>query len=505
MAKSRPAARLKRDAIAILSGATALVMSAALMAFGAAATPYATLQSIAGTYNVFLLGDPESRGVQGSATFPYTGNAQSPVAIAGDPFFGKAPVDRSATPVIPEGAAEQGGQIGNILAGFTTAGLNNLPGAQSQLSAAGSGSSTGIYVTQSTQVNDPFYWTAPAISSEATTGAALLDTFGSASDLTDASKAQEDSGTVSFTVAGGNIGLTLAHSGLNTASLAIPDGAMIRDFRIAAAPDVTPTGLVITVVGHKSSFSGWSLAPGPLDPSQILLDFPTGETLTLGSLSFDGGLLPSSAAVDFVGSDLSFALIDSYVFGNNGVSKGGFAGAPADCIASDCPNGASQPARYEPSGAQKPDPERDGIAIIDASRAEFAASRSVDARAGVRIGLQIKIHRFLGLTHNARGWTGIYKGSRKSEDGSRSIAIEIAPGIVIATWDSRFVDAPYHTMVKPFAAMARVLDGLTIGQPVIFSADLLGSVIASDDDMVMRPRIIARITALKSVDALSDR
>ncbi len=149
------------------------------------------------------------------------------------------------------------------------------------------------------------------------------------------------------------------------------------------------------------------------------------------------------------------------------------------------------------SGApSQPEPERDYIAMVDQARAEFAASRSVDARSAVRIAFQISLHRFMGLTHEAQDWTGFYQGGGAAQDGSRSIAIEIAPGIVIATWDSRFVDAPYGTMAPPSSLMARVLDGLTIGQPVVFSANLLGSVVGPDDDMVMRPRIVAKITRL---------
>jgi hypothetical protein len=55
-------------------------------------------------------------------------------------------------------------------------------------------------------------------------------------------------------------------------------------------------------------------------------------------------------------------------------------------------------------------------------------------------------------------------------------------------------------MVKPLTPLARVLDALTIGQPVTFSADLIGEVVSNDDDMVMRPRIIAVITKLSRLD-----
>jgi hypothetical protein len=116
------------------------------------------------------------------------------------------------------------------------------------------------------------------------------------------------------------------------------------------------------------------------------------------------------------------------------------------------------------------------------------------------MGLQISIHEFMGLTHQAEGWVGTFMGGNKAEDGSRSIRIEIAPAVAISTWDSPYGDASYDTMVAPSTPVARVVDSLTIGQPVIFSADLLGSVIGDDEEMVMHPRIIAVITRLTSID-----
>ncbi len=151
--------------------------------------------------------------------------------------------------------------------------------------------------------------------------------------------------------------------------------------------------------------------------------------------------------------------------------------------------------------AQTPKAERDFIAIVDKARSDFMAGRSVDARTGARIALQIDIHQYMGLTHNARDWVGVFMGSNKTEDGYRSIAIQIAPGLSVSSWDSRYVDEPYATMVKPFGTEAQVIDSLTIGQPVVFNADLIGEIIGADDEMVLHPRIIARVTKLTGIDS----
>ncbi len=169
---------------------------------------------------------------------------------------------------------------------------------------------------------------------------------------------------------------------------------------------------------------------------------------------------------------------------------------PILAIAAVCLGQPAAGAASPPATAKIPPAEQDYIAMVDTARRAFAASRSVDARAELRMGLQISTHAFMGLTHTAQGWAGTFLGSTKADDGSRSILIELAPGIAISTLDSRYADAPYATMVARDTAMARAVDRLTIGQPVVFSADLLGSVIGDDENMVMHPRIIAVITRL---------
>jgi hypothetical protein len=49
--------------------------------------------------------------------------------------------------------------------------------------------------------------------------------------------------------------------------------------------------------------------------------------------------------------------------------------------------------------------------------------------------------------------------------------------------------------------LGKVIDGLTIGDEVTFTADLIGAVISTDDDMVARPQIIGRFSKLQKIDA----
>jgi hypothetical protein len=145
--------------------------------------------------------------------------------------------------------------------------------------------------------------------------------------------------------------------------------------------------------------------------------------------------------------------------------------------------------------------EAEYIGIIQSTRRQYAAARSIDARRGTRMAMQSAVHNFMGLSHSAQDWVGVFKDSKKNPTGSQSIEIEIAPGVTVATWDNPASDGTYYTMIKPFSTLGKVIDSLSIGDEVVFSADLIGAVISSDDDMVARPQVIARFSKLQKIDA----
>jgi len=140
------------------------------------------------------------------------------------------------------------------------------------------------------------------------------------------------------------------------------------------------------------------------------------------------------------------------------------------------------------------------MAIIEAAREEYGAAKSIDGRKNARMTLQIAIHRFMGLTHAAHDWVGIYKGGKRLDSGERSVQVEIAPGVSIVTWDNRFFDTQTGTLIKPYSAMGHILDNLAIGDTVVFSADLIGNAVSNDDDMIRRPQILGRFTGLKKAE-----
>jgi hypothetical protein len=144
--------------------------------------------------------------------------------------------------------------------------------------------------------------------------------------------------------------------------------------------------------------------------------------------------------------------------------------------------------------------EIDYIRLIDKARQQYAASRSVDARKNARMAMQVATHDFMGLSHNAQDWVGIFKDSKKTREGALTLEIEVAPGVTIATWDNANMDASYGTLLKTYTPTGKVAGALAIGDTVSFSANLIGSVISTDDDMVLHPQVIAQFTKLSKID-----
>ncbi len=146
-----------------------------------------------------------------------------------------------------------------------------------------------------------------------------------------------------------------------------------------------------------------------------------------------------------------------------------------------------------------PKNEQRFIEIIQNAQKEFTADKSDDARKNTRIALQIAIQQFLSLTRDATDWVGTFKNRDKTDEGDLTAEIQIAPGVTITTFSTRYLDDASETLLRQNSALYNTVKDLTIGQPVTFSASLLGATISSDADMVMYPHIIARFANIDPV------
>jgi len=149
--------------------------------------------------------------------------------------------------------------------------------------------------------------------------------------------------------------------------------------------------------------------------------------------------------------------------------------------------------------APLPPREAEYIGIVQNARKQYTTARSVDGRKNARVAMQSAVHNFMGLSHDAQDWVGVFKDTKKNPLGTQSVEIEIAPGVTVATWDNPASDATYYTLFQQTSATGKLVSSLSIGDEVVFSANLIGAVISSDEDMVLRPQVIGKFSKLEKI------
>ena len=173
--------------------------------------------------------------------------------------------------------------------------------------------------------------------------------------------------------------------------------------------------------------------------------------------------------------------------------------APAATAQSKAPPAPAPQAVIGSAKAPLPPREADYIRIVDDARRQYLSARSNDARKSARVAMQSAVHNFMGLAHSAENWVGIFKDTRKNPLGTQAVEIEISPGVTVSTWDNPASDATYFTLFQQTSPMGKLVSSLSIGDEVVFSASLLGAVVSSDEDMVLRPVVIAKFSKLEKI------
>jgi len=150
--------------------------------------------------------------------------------------------------------------------------------------------------------------------------------------------------------------------------------------------------------------------------------------------------------------------------------------------------------------APLPPREAEYIGIVQDARHQYLTARSIDARRNARMAMQSATHNFMGLSHNAMDWVGVFKDTKKNPLGTQSVEIEISPNVTIETWDNPASDATYFTLFQQTSPMGKLVSTLSIGEEVRFTADLIGAVISTDEEMVLHPRIIGKFSKLERIE-----
>ena len=147
--------------------------------------------------------------------------------------------------------------------------------------------------------------------------------------------------------------------------------------------------------------------------------------------------------------------------------------------------------------ASMPQRERDLIAILTDARKQYQTSKTANPAQDARMNMQMRVIGFMRQSQVADDWIGTVKTRGITPEGKAWITIEIADGVTVSTWTSRGDDSDSGTLIRPSTPLFATVQQAKIGSTVIFSGTILKSVLAADDDMVMRPQFVARFSALK--------
>ncbi len=107
-----------------------------------------------------------------------------------------------------------------------------------------------------------------------------------------------------------------------------------------------------------------------------------------------------------------------------------------------------------------------------------------------RESLQIKVLRFMRQNPQAQDWTGTLKNRGLTPEGDAWISIEIADGVTVSTLKSKADDATASTLIHRGSPLFGVVQNAKLGGVIKFSGQFLSSVIADDEEMILRPELI---------------
>ncbi len=144
-----------------------------------------------------------------------------------------------------------------------------------------------------------------------------------------------------------------------------------------------------------------------------------------------------------------------------------------------------------------PQREHDLIEILTNARKQYTTSHSPTSAQDARIAMQIQVISYMRQSQLATDWVGTVKSRGITPEGDAWITIEIADGITVSTWTTVRDDGDSATMFRPHSKLFAPAQAAKIASPVVFSGTILKSILAEDEDMVLRPRFIARFSALK--------
>lgn len=155
------------------------------------------------------------------------------------------------------------------------------------------------------------------------------------------------------------------------------------------------------------------------------------------------------------------------------------------------------PGQREPAMPQR---EKDLIGVFARARKQYISGRSGTFAKDVRVGMQLGVVAFMEKGQDADDWIGTVKTHGTTPEGDVWLTLEIADGVTVSTWQTGVADKDERTLMPPYSPLHDLAQGAEIGKQAVFSGKILGSLITNDDEMISRPQLIMRFTALRIIE-----
>jgi hypothetical protein len=147
---------------------------------------------------------------------------------------------------------------------------------------------------------------------------------------------------------------------------------------------------------------------------------------------------------------------------------------------------------------EMPSAESAYIAAVEKARKDYGAAPNELKKSNIKRDMIKDIHA--AVPHGAaRGWTGRLTALRTNGDGKAIVAVEIAPGMTVQTWNNDFSDMEDRTLIENRSPLYNAIADLTAGQRVAFDAQLIRITDLTEKGAVEAPEMLARFSRIKAI------
>ncbi|MFA6058607.1 MAG: hypothetical protein WC756_10450 [Taibaiella sp.] len=150
-------------------------------------------------------------------------------------------------------------------------------------------------------------------------------------------------------------------------------------------------------------------------------------------------------------------------------------------------------------GSLMPEQEKKFIATMDQYVSLYAQAENELKKSTVWKARDAAIKNIQPSVTSISDWVGVIEEMGTTSDGDAYISIRISDRVVIKTWNNTFSDFRNKTLISHSSPLYNTLAELNKGDPVKFSATLLGYANLTEAGKVENPECLAKFSSIKPI------